>query len=99
MNRLNENAHLIKTEKQIIPEGLNFILKNSFSEKLPDGYSKPYERIESSNFFLTNKTSDNCCYLNDKTIVVIKHICYFNNLPVILGFKYDNCTIVSIIIL
>jgi len=63
-------------------------MKDSIITQLPDRYSRPHKKIEFHNFTLTIAKPNNCCYFKNKTIVVIKHICYLNNnLP---GFKYEN---------
>lgn len=90
MNRLNEKSQLRNaTGQQSISPG-HFVLRKSIITQIPNGYSRPHQKIEFHNFVLSIKKPDNCCYLEDDTIVVIKHICHLNELPVILGFKYEN---------
>ena len=92
MNRLNEKSQIAITQrKHSIPQG-HFILKNDINVQLPNNYSKPHRKIQFCNFFLSDKKPDNCCYLKDGSVVVIKHICYLNDLPIILTFKYENLT-------
>jgi len=48
-----------------------------------------YCMIEFNDFTLTNKKPNNCCYLKDKTIVIIKYICYNEEgTAVIIGKKF-----------
>lgn len=48
-----------------------------------------YRMIQFSDFMLTNKKPNNCCYLKDKTICVIEHLCYNEEETiVIIGRKF-----------
>lgn len=51
-------------------------LKKKCSKVPPMNCTNAYRTIQFNNFMLTNKKPNNCCYLKDKTIVVIEHICY-----------------------
>lgn len=48
-----------------------------------------YCTIQFNDFTLTDKKPNNCCYLKDKTIAVIEHICLNEKeIPVIIGRKW-----------
>ncbi|XP_011684334.1 PREDICTED: uncharacterized protein LOC105447823 [Wasmannia auropunctata] len=65
------------------------ILKKKSSKVPPMNCTSAYCIIEFSDFTLTDKKPNNCCYLTDKTIVVIEHICYNKEkIPVIIGKKF-----------
>ncbi|XP_025154467.1 uncharacterized protein LOC112588511 [Harpegnathos saltator] len=52
------------------------ILKKKCLKVLPMNCTNAYRMIQFSDFILTDKKPNNCCYLKDKTIVAIEHICY-----------------------
>jgi len=84
-NRISEiNTELITVDN----ESTYPIFKKKFLEILPANCSRAHRTIQFKNFILTTKKPDNCCYLKDNTIVVIKHICYNRNTPVIIGRKF-----------
>lgn len=67
-----------------------YVLVNSFNGHLPLGCSRPHTAIRFPEFYLSTKQSDNCCYMKDGSIVVIEHIGYQNEQPVILGRKFKQ---------
>lgn len=65
------------------------VLKMKCSKVLPMNCTNAYRAIQFDYFTLTDKKPNNCCYLKDKTIVVIEHICYNEEeIPVIIGRKW-----------
>lgn len=64
--------------------------QNRLDYQFPEGYTDPHQEIQFRNFLLTDKSPNNCCYLSDKSIVVIQYICYRDGIPVIIGRKFIN---------
>lgn len=65
------------------------ILKKKCSKVLPINCTNAFRMIQLGDFMLTNKKPNNCCYLKDKTIVIIEHICYNEEeTAVIIGKKF-----------
>ncbi|XP_039308985.1 uncharacterized protein LOC120356847 isoform X2 [Solenopsis invicta] len=84
-NRISE----INTELKITDnESIYPILKKEFREILPANCKRAHRVIQFKDFILTAKKPDNCCYLKDNTIVVIKHICYNGDTAVIIARKF-----------
>ncbi|XP_067214679.1 uncharacterized protein [Linepithema humile] len=84
-NRISKiNAELKITDN----ESIYPILKKKFREILPANCKRAHRVIQFKDFILTAKKPDNCCYLKDNTIVVIKHICYNGDTAVIIARKF-----------
>ena len=75
-NNIKTGYHLLKRKKPVEP--------------LFEGYSNPHGEIEFSDFVLTDKFPNNCCYLLDESIVLVEGIGYRNEIPVIGGRKCIN---------
>ena len=73
-----------------IKTGYRLLKRKKPVEPLFEGYSNPHGEIEFTDFVLTDKFPGNCCYLLDKSIVLVEDIGYRNEIPVIVGRKYIN---------
>ncbi|KAJ8680698.1 hypothetical protein QAD02_016485 [Eretmocerus hayati] len=97
VNRVNEmsvNQIRLKTAPRLrLLQGRQFMMtKPKRVNNLPQGYFFAHDNIQFSNFTLSNKVPDNCCYMKDGTIVEILHICKnAERISVILGRKILNC--------
>ena len=91
MKRITERSiHFIPLDKS---SKTNYILKkrkNRLDYQLPEAYTDPHGEIQFRDFLITDKSPNNCCYLSDKSVVVIEHICYRDECPVIIGRKFIN---------
>ncbi|KAJ8687641.1 hypothetical protein QAD02_023435 [Eretmocerus hayati] len=98
VNRVNEMAldqiRVKRANREGLLQGRQFMLtKPNPSNNLPRGYYSSHESIQFSEFVLTSNVPDNCCYMKDGAIVVIRHICRRNaqRESVILGKQFLNC--------
>ncbi|KAJ8667154.1 hypothetical protein QAD02_008816 [Eretmocerus hayati] len=97
VNRVNEMAinqiRAKRANREGLLQGRQFMLtKPNPSNILPRGYYSSHENIQFSEFCLTSKVPDNCCYMKDGSIVVISHICRnAQRESVILGKQFLNC--------
>lgn len=91
MKRITERSiHFIPSANSI---KTNYNLnkkKNRLDYQFPKGYNDPHREIQFRDFLLTDKSPNNCCYLSDKSVVLIQHICYRDGIPVIIGRKFIN---------
>ncbi|XP_070516695.1 uncharacterized protein [Cardiocondyla obscurior] len=86
--RISENCHK-NIEYGSINKSNFFILKNKYFGVLPMKCTNAHRTIQFREFYLTTKKPNNCCYLKNKTIVVIVHICFNEeNIPVVIGKKF-----------
>lgn len=64
------------------------LLKNPVAFELPFGCHSAHRTLQFRFFELTCKRPNNCCFITDATIVMIKHIGLMGNNIVILGNKF-----------
>lgn len=64
------------------------VLKNSVVSELPLCCHSEHRILQFRTFELSNKRPENCCFMKDGTIVMIKYIGIIENMIVILGNKY-----------
>lgn len=81
----NCNQHLQEKNPKIVKYPL---LKYPIVSELPLGCHSEHKIVQFRNFMLSNKRPDNCCFLTDATIVMIKHIGLIENVIVILGRQF-----------
>lgn len=91
MKRITERSIHLISSVDLIKTGYSLNKrKNRLNYQLPEGYTDPHEEIKFPNFLLTHKSPNNCCYLSNKSVVLIEHICYRDRIPVIIGRKFIN---------
>ncbi|KAJ8673033.1 hypothetical protein QAD02_004294 [Eretmocerus hayati] len=99
IKRSNEQAVVaLSRSKGKIQELINYpqgfrILEELKNVDPPQGFWAPRKLIKFQNFTLTNSKPNNCCYLNDGTLVVIDFICRRIGTAddVILFKKFTDC--------
>ncbi|KAJ8676137.1 hypothetical protein QAD02_011923 [Eretmocerus hayati] len=93
-NRLNLAARSkAKNKKKCLLGPTDFKITNKLKQEiLPDGYVNPHKFIKFSKFTLSKSKPDNCCYLEDGSLVSIKFICEKSNTgqEVILFNEFTN---------
>lgn len=85
--RLFEKQHLQNKNLDILQYPL---LKYPIVSQLPLGCHSEHRILQFRNFQLSTKRPDNCCFMNDETIVMIKHIGLMENMIVVLGRQFLN---------
>lgn len=85
--RLVEKAKNYKCVKPTLTsqEGQKFL--KSYVTDLPFSCTDAYKALKFKIFQLSINQPDNCCYLNDLSIVFIEYIAHKNGKPVIIGKK------------
>lgn len=66
------------------------LLKKPVVSELPLGCHSEHRILQFHVFELSNKRPDNCCFMTDATIVMIKHIGLIENMIVVLGNQFLN---------
>ncbi|XP_053594757.1 uncharacterized protein LOC128667673 [Microplitis demolitor] len=90
MNRIIEKSKNFKPKNELFPFQFKLVAKISKTSNLPEGCNNEYKSIEFINFKLTNTTPNNCCYLQDDTVVFITAICHYKENAVIVGHALTN---------
>ncbi|KAM0736911.1 hypothetical protein ACS0PU_000004 [Formica fusca] len=81
----NRDQHLQKKNPKILKYPL---LKNPVVSELPLGCHNEHRFLQFRMFELSNKRPDNCCFMIDGTIVMIKHIGLRENMIVVFGSHF-----------
>lgn len=89
MNRMAERPKFYPSMMENTKSKFRFIHPMKHSQ-LPERYSDAHKSIQFLNFSLSNKPSDNCCYLQDGSIIFIEFLGYCEKRAVILGRKMLN---------
>lgn len=89
-NRLHEILNAgIKNIQYIERDSMKFV-GECHREILLQRCCRPqFREIHFNNFIITVKPPDNCCLLNDGSIVLVHDICHANDNPVIVGCSFD----------
>ncbi|KMQ87048.1 hypothetical protein RF55_13785, partial [Lasius niger] len=87
----NRDQHLQKKKN---PNILNPLLKYPIVSELPLGCHSEHKILQFRTFELSNKRPDNCCFMTDATIVIIKHIGLIENMQYYVVFFDDFCNLV-----
>ncbi|KAJ8685055.1 hypothetical protein QAD02_020848 [Eretmocerus hayati] len=104
INRSNEQSLVTmsrskaKNKKKCLLGPTDFKITNKLKQEiLPDGYVNPHEFIKFSKFTLSNSKPNNCCYLEDGSLVSIKFICEKSNTgqEVILFNEFTNLLLIE----
>lgn len=88
-NRLTEKGLIFPNENVPKQSAIPIVCRKT-GTLLPFNCTNAHERIQFKQFVLTNREPNNCCLLKDKAIVLIEHIGYKNEVPVIIGRKYTD---------
>lgn len=91
IKRITERSiHLIPSDNS--KTGYNYLnkRKNRLDHQLPPGYTNFHQEIQLQDFLLTDKSPNNCCYLSNNSVILVEHICYHNEIPVIVGRQFIN---------
>ncbi|KAJ8678455.1 hypothetical protein QAD02_014242 [Eretmocerus hayati] len=81
INRCNEQAVVAMSrsrakKKDVFRDPSEFKIIGTYKNvELPEGYEDPQGFIKSSNFTLTSSVPNNCCYLEDGSLISIQFIC------------------------
>lgn len=84
----NGSSRNISVTKQKVLNSLHF--SNPLKINVPFGCNKPYSKLFFSNFKLSIKEPDNCCYLRNGKVIFIQHIAHKGKEPVIIGKEFRN---------
>jgi len=66
------------------------LLKYPVVSELPLGCHSEHRILQFRKFELSNKRPDNCCFMTDGTIVMIKHMRLIENMIVVLGSQFQS---------
>ena len=66
------------------------VIRGPIVSELPYDCHSEHRKIQFCTFQLSNKRPDNCCFMTDGNIVVIKHIALLKRDIVVLGQKYEQ---------
>lgn len=83
----NRDQNLQKKNPKILKYPL---LKNPVVSEIPLGCHNEHRILQFRMFELSNKRPDNCCFMTNGTIVMIKHIGLIENMIAVLGSQFLN---------
>lgn len=89
LNRMAERVQNLSFHER--RQRREFILSKPYvNAELPDGFRNAHSMIEFKNFTVTNKSPNNCCYVRNGAILLIKCFAYLNNEAFVIGHKFLN---------
>lgn len=82
----------LEPSSQTVKSGFRLVKRKNRSDSafsdLEAEYTDAHHEIQFPDFSLTVKKPNNCCCLSDKSAILIEHICFWDEIPVVVDRKF-----------